>query len=173
VLDAYRANPLVEIGNHSYSHAAKKYKLFYSHPAQVVDDIRKNEDSLQLSNKIVRLPGRNVWRLGDRKRNDLKDAGAAADSLACLGYEIFGWDLEWQYDTATKAYPSAQTLIDNIELSYYSSFIPGHVIILCHDWMLVNDYAVEQLKLFIEAVRARGWKFRHLVEYPKATREPV
>jgi peptidoglycan/xylan/chitin deacetylase (PgdA/CDA1 family) len=171
VLTGYRANPLVEIANHSYTHAGMKYKAFYNNPAQVVLDIRQNEDSLQLTNKILRLPGRNVWRLNDRKRNDLTDAGAAADSLACLGYRIFGWDLEWQYDTTKKAYPSAQCMINRISrlANHHTTFTPGHVIILCHDWMLVNEYALSQLRLFIEAVKMRGWQFRHLGEYPATT----
>lgn len=171
VLAAYRANPLVEIANHSYTHAGMKYKAFYNNPAQVVLDITQNEDSLELTNKILRLPGRNAWRLNNRKRNDLSDAGAAADSLACMGYKIFGWDLEWQYDTAKKAYPSAECIINRISglADHHTTFTPGHIIILCHDWMLVNEYALSQLRLFIEGVKARGWQFRHLGEYPAIT----
>lgn len=171
VLDAYRANPLVEIANHSYTHAGSKYKAFYSNPTQVVEDMRRNEDTLQLTNKILRLPGRNVWRLQDKQRNDLNDAGPAADSLARLGYNIFGWDIEWQYDTTKKAYPSAECMIDKIasQACHPATFTPGHIIILCHDWMLVNEDALTQLQLFIEGVRARNWQFRHLNEYPLIT----
>lgn len=63
----YEQNPFVETYNHSYTHANNKYASFYSNPAGVLADIQKNEALLNLRYKIVRLPGRNIWRIGDRK----------------------------------------------------------------------------------------------------------
>jgi len=38
----YEANPFIEIGNHSYSHAHGHYKKFYSRPDSVIADFFKN-----------------------------------------------------------------------------------------------------------------------------------
>ncbi|MES2847519.1 MAG: polysaccharide deacetylase family protein [Bacteroidota bacterium] len=50
----------VELANHSYSHAGLRYQKFYTNPDEVVKDFERCEDSLQLGNKIIRTPGRNI-----------------------------------------------------------------------------------------------------------------
>lgn len=169
MLLAYRNNPLVEINNHSFSHARKKYKSFYSHPDKVIADILLNEDTLQLKNKILRFPGRNVWRVNGRKRDDLADAAKAADSLVKRGYRIFGWDLEWRYDTAKRSFLTAYQMFSSIIYiaQHKKSFIPEHIVILCHDQMLEDKQARIELGLFIKKVKLiDNWHFTKLQNYP-------
>ncbi|MCG2616278.1 polysaccharide deacetylase family protein [Terrimonas sp. NA20] len=168
-LNSYRDEPLIEIANHSFSHANGHFRMYYSAPAEVVNDILRNENSLQLLSRIVRLPGRNTWRIGGRKRTDLPDANAAADSLASIGYFIFGWDLEWRYDTCENRYYSAKQMLTLVKRYRQSKklFTPGHLVILCHDWMLPDVYFREQLSLFVKAVKSTNTdRFAHLSAYP-------
>lgn len=168
-LEMYRGQPLFEMGNHSYSHASGHYKLFYADPAQVVKDLIKNADSLNLHNNIVRLPGRNTWRVHNRKRTDLADANAAADSLNALGYTLFGWDLEWKIDTCEKRYPAAEEMISQINRLIHSkrSFENDHVVILCHDWALSDIFFREQLIVFAKKIREDNCMiFSQLIHYP-------
>ncbi|HSU29125.1 MAG TPA: polysaccharide deacetylase family protein [Chitinophagaceae bacterium] len=169
ILQFYRNSICVEIDNHSFNHANKKYKAFYSHPERVIKDILLNEDTLRLENKIVRLPGRNVWRINGSQRNDLADASIAADSLANRGFRIFGWDIAWQYDSLTQAYQSASQMIGRIKYLTANKiiFTPGHVVILCHDYMLEDESGRSQLQVFIKEIKSSGnWFFKKIKEYP-------
>lgn len=168
-LEMYRQQELVEIGNHSYSHAAGHYKLFYTNPSQVVNDVVRNADSLSLRNNIVRLPGRNTWRIQNRKRTDLTDANAAADSLSSLGYTLLGWDLEWKIDTCENRYSTAEEMISQINRLIHSkrSFEKDHVVILCHDWALSDLFFREQLAAFVQKIREDDcMHFSPLANYP-------
>lgn len=50
----------IEICNHSYSHANGRYEKYYAQPDSVVKDFKRTQDSLGLTNPIVRTPGRNI-----------------------------------------------------------------------------------------------------------------
>lgn len=168
-LNSYRRQTLIEMANHSFSHANGHYKMYYADPSKVVTDILMNEDSLQLISRIVRLPGRNTWRAGGKSRTDLADANPAADSLAVLGYYVFGWDAEWRYDTCTQNYYSAEQMLKQIRQLHQSkkSFAPDHLVILCHDWMLPDTFFRKQLSLFIAAAKKEiNAGFAHLSAYP-------
>lgn len=93
-LQMYETNPWIEAGNHSFSHAHDDYSAYYNNPDAVFQDFRKNEETLHLTNKLARLPGRNMWRLKDRHIDDVKSGSKAADTLFTNGFKIFGWDLE-------------------------------------------------------------------------------
>lgn len=168
-LEMYKRQPLIQIANHSYSHASDHYRLFYANHKQVVNDITRNRDSLKFANNIVRLPGRNTWRINGRKRTDLADANASADSLAGLGYILIGWDIEWRTDTCKKRYYSAAEIISQLQyiVSSERSFEKDHVVILCHDWALTDSYFRDELKLFVQKMKKTcGVKFAHLSSYP-------
>ncbi len=169
LVNKYRSNSLVEIGNHSFSHAGLKYKKFYSRPGTVISDILLNNDTLLLPYKTVRLPGRNVWRVNGRAKNDLQDANAAADSLAKLGYSIYGWDIEWRFDSLQQSFFSAVQMINAVKylVQHNLSFTSGHIVILLHDPMLSDEYFRKQLALFIQAIKEIPlWKFCNLNDYP-------
>ena len=54
-----------------------------------------------MSYKIVRLPGRNMWRLGNRNQDDVRSGSSTVDEISKNGYTVIGWDLEWQHNAAT------------------------------------------------------------------------
>ena len=166
IFNTHKGSPLIEVDNHSYSHAKDRFRLYYENPWKVVDDIVLNEDTLHLANKIARLPGRNVWRVGERRRIDLADAAPAADSLARSGYTVFGWDLEWRYDSSGHRFYPAEQMVKQVR--HARAFSPGHVVILCHDPMLRDDYFRKELRSFIGKVKSYpGWRFEYLSRYPR------
>jgi peptidoglycan/xylan/chitin deacetylase (PgdA/CDA1 family) len=166
----YQSNPFIETSNHSYSHAHKHYRLYYKDPFRVVRDFELNTDTLHLKNKIARLPGRNTWRIKGRQRSDLPDDKIAADSLAAKGYTVFGWDIEWRhYPDSSHSILTANTMMRIVEnmILEKRSFIPGHVVILCHDPMFTHAYNQLQLELFIKKIQQkRGYRLEHLDKYP-------
>ena len=169
VWDDAQKSPWIETGNHSFSHANSRFHKYYSDPVQVLVDFRKNEDSLGLKNKIARLPGRNVWRIGQRSRDDLQDSKIIADTLAANGYQLIGWDLEWNYSGTDLSLEPEDELIFRIQNSirYGRTFTPNHLVILCHDPALQNPISEERLKAFIEKIKKTGkYRFRFLSNYP-------
>lgn len=159
----------IESGNHSFSHANSRFHQYYTDPFQVLADFRKNEDSLGLKNRIARLPGRNVWRISHRSRDDLQDSRAIADTLAANGYQLIGWDLEWNYSGTDLSLESEDDLIFRIQncIRYGRTFTPGHLVILCHDPSLQNPVSEKRLRAFIEKIKKAGkYRFSFLSNYP-------
>lgn len=174
------SSPWLEAGNHSYSHANSKFHRYYGNPLQVLEDFRRNEDSLGLKNKLARLPGRNVWRIGSRSRDDLEDSKAVADTLALCGYELIGWDLEWNYSGTDLTLEPADDLIFRIRqaIRFNRTFTAGHLVILCHDQALENPLNKAELISFIQKAGKTGrFRFSFLSRYPgvqeKISRKPA
>jgi len=169
--DLYQNNPFVEIGNHSFSHANNHhYHLYYSNPSLVFHDFLGNKDTLALSRMIARLPGRNCWRINGRKRDDLEDCSAAADSLSHYGYKVFGWDVEWHYDAAGKVVEDANNMFNIVTrlAEKNKSFTAGNIVILCHDPMLEDSSNRIILHEFLQKIKSNGnYRFEHLSNYPK------
>jgi peptidoglycan/xylan/chitin deacetylase (PgdA/CDA1 family) len=129
----YKENEFIGVGNHSYSHANNHYKLYYSTPKGVLNDFIRNKDTLALDNKIGRLPGRNMWRIKGRNKNDVSSGIAAADLLAKNGFSLFGWDLEWAHDHHTgKPIGTAEDIFKEIEkkLNNDKTFTKSHIVLL-------------------------------------------
>lgn len=166
----YEANPYIDEYNHSYTHAKNKYQQFYSNPGAVVNDILKNQQFLHLTYKIVRLPGRNMWRIGNRTKNDVKSGAAAADSLAKLGYEVTGWDLEWQHDAKTgKPLQTAGQMENSIieKFATNDTFTKNHLVILLHDEMFQTRWEQSELKQLIDKLRDNpDYTFEQIRFYP-------
>lgn len=135
-----KKNPYIEIYNHSYSHANHRYASYYKNPEQVVNDFERNSTEFNLSTQIARLPGRNLWQIGDRKKNYKQTGAEAATLLAEKGYKIFGWDVEWKYDhTSFAPEQTIDELVEEIENAYNSdTFTSNHVVLLMHDQMFVK-----------------------------------
>ncbi len=159
LFNSYFNNPFIIIGNHSFSHANKKYQQYYDSPENVVQDFKLNNDTLRLTKKIARLPGRNAWRIKDKSRTDLPDAIAAADSLAAIGYSIFGWDLEWRYcsDSCLEV-QTAELMVKEVEEFFGNkkTFTVDNIIILAHDPMFGSIYNRQQLELFISEIKTKN-----------------
>jgi len=164
----YQRNPMVEMGNHSFTHADYKYRLYYKNVPRVVEDFSRNDSLLQLHTRIARLPGRNAWHIKDRYAYDLPDAKGSADSLYNNGYRVFGWDMEWKGDTGINgAVQAADVILRRLERIEKNklAFTPGHIVILCHDSLFRSARAVRELGLFINKAK-KLWRFDTLGNYP-------
>ncbi len=166
----YEQNPFVETYNHSFTHANNKYALFYSNPQNVLEDIQKNEKLLSLRYKILRLPGRNMWRIGGRKKDDGVSGAAAADLCEENGYKLYGWDLEWQHHAkdGTPVQP-VDEMAKEIEtrLENGNTFTTNHIVILIHDEMFQKKWEESELKLLIDKLHTHeNYIFEHLRFYP-------
>lgn len=166
----YKENPYVFIYNHSFSHAGGHYRRYYNQPAHVLADIIANQDTLGLSSRIVRMPGRNTWRMGTRYKDDMAGGGAAADLLAQSGYTLVGWDLEWQHDPITGVPIQSPAAMKNAILNKLKSgqtFTPNHIVLLLHDEMFRLPWEKDQLKTLIDSLRAQpGIVFDAIGSYP-------
>jgi peptidoglycan/xylan/chitin deacetylase (PgdA/CDA1 family) len=166
----YEQNPFVEVYNHSYTHAKDRYALFYSNPLNVMSDIQKNEQLLNLHYKIVRLPGRNMWRIADRKRDDGASGSAAADLPAKNGYKLYGWDIEWQHNSKNGTpIQSVDEMTKEIEnrLESGNSFTKNHIVVLIHDEMFQKKWEESELKQLIERLKLhQDQVFEHIRFYP-------
>lgn len=164
-----KKNPYIELYNHSYSHANHRYASYYQNPEQVVDDFERNSTEFNLSTQIARLPGRNLWQIGDRKKNYKQTGADAATLLAEKGYKIFGWDVEWKYDhTNFTPLQTIDELVEEIENAYNSdTFTSNHVVLLMHDQMFVKKTGENDLSKLIEKLKAAGYTFEYLRSYPE------
>jgi len=167
----YVSNPLIEVGNHSFSHAHNQYEKFYQNPQNVLQDFLKCQEQLKIPYKYARQPGRNQWRLKDTAINDVRSGSLSADLLYKNGFKVFGWDIEWQHDGRTGV--PIQTVDDMVEtiekrLKEKKTVRPGHLILLSHDEMFRNGWEESELKQLIEKLKAKGnYRLEHLSKYPE------
>ncbi len=164
-----KVNPFIEIYNHSYSHAQNKYAQYYTHPETVLEDFEKNQTAFQIQHKIARLPGRNLWCIGERQKNMKQSGSTSAELLAEKGYQVFGWDIEWNYNP--KDYTPKQSideLVDEIEKMMNASrtFTSDHIVLLMHSQMFgkINDH--NDLGALINKLVELGYMFDYLSSYP-------
>jgi len=141
--EAYKNNPYMLLGNHSFSHAAFHYKKFYNNSSAVVDDFIKNRDFLELNSSIARLPGRNVWVLDNKhqKGEDNNSLAAAKELYNRFGYKSYGWDYELRYNSHKKIILSALKHYRRIKklLKEGKTYQKNKVVILMHDQLFTND----------------------------------
>lgn len=165
-----KGNPYIDLYNHSYSHANHKYLKYYRKPEEVVADFEKNRTDFNLSHSIARLPGRNLWKIGEKTKNYRQTGSEAAGLLAEKGYKIFGWDVEWKYDSSDNSpLQTIDELIEEIDnLSDCSTtFTKGHIVLLMHDQMFAKINEKNDLKELITQLKKKGYSFNYLTEYPK------
>ncbi|MBS1914745.1 MAG: polysaccharide deacetylase family protein [Bacteroidetes bacterium] len=151
----YTKNPLIETGNHSFTHANGHYHQYYSHPEDVMNDFDLNADTCYITSKIARLPGRNTWRINGRKRTDLADDTASADLLAAGGYAVFGWDIEWRCDSNSTTRVGGNDMLQIVrKISLQkNTFTPGNVVILFHDSCFADSLYRLQFNLFMKGLK--------------------
>jgi hypothetical protein len=164
----YAANPMVEIGNHSFTHANKKYETFFRDPEAVLADFNRSRDSLHLTNGLTRLPGRNFFRLGTFSRNDHNNGKKSADTLAANGYRVYGWDLEWRrkggHGISAHTGEGMLQLVNEM-LEKKRTFVPGCLVLLLHDQDYRDGHFRDEVEKFIRLAKADGrYRFGHLSE---------
>ena len=112
---------------------------------------------------------RNMWRIKDKKFNDGFSGDKTADLLKRRGYKVIGWDLEWESDSLGRPLQSPDSLFAQLQLAFKNgdSFLPGNVVLLCHDWMFITPVYKKELQQFIELVKSSGnIQFEWLSNYP-------
>lgn len=165
----FQENRYIEIYNHSYSHANNNYLNFYKNPKLVLNDFKKNQSDFNISHKIARLPGRNLWQIGNKKKNYQQTGSTSAKLLAENGYKIFGWDVEWNYNTKNYSpIQSIDALVKEIDSSYDTSrtFTENHVVLLMHNQMFRKVNEKNDLKELINKLKKSNFTFEYLSAYP-------
>ncbi|MFZ4542773.1 MAG: polysaccharide deacetylase family protein [Saprospiraceae bacterium] len=165
-LAEYRNSALIDLGNHSYSHAKGRYSHYYHDPNAVLLDFYKNIAEMQLPNSLARLPGRSFWSLGNKENINQESGRKAARLLKEKGFLLFGWDVEWFYDHNTGApLGTAEKVFHEIQFSLRNNltFEKSHCVVLLHERHFVQKREVSKL---IELCKKAGFKFEHLKNYP-------
>lgn len=151
-----KADTSIELCNHSYTHALNRYSKYYQHPSGVVKDMQRNQDSLGFDTRVVRMPGRNAWRIGAINRTDIKESIEAIDSVYSAGFAVMGWDLEWMFDHKTLTLVTDTGLllrrIDNM-LEAKKTKTPGHLVLLAHDQAFQTKESVAQLHYLFQQLK--------------------
>ncbi|WP_419494462.1 polysaccharide deacetylase family protein [Chryseobacterium bernardetii] len=163
-------NPLIELANHSFTHAHNKYTDFYKNADAVVRDFDIAKDSLKLHDKIARTPGRNIWRLNNINVTDIKSSTAAADGLKRAGYKVIGWDLEWRPSHKMTLKGSHEAMLKKVDSIFLNDLekTSRHLVFLTHDQYLRDTDSINELDLFIEKLqKSNKFVFRKISQYPK------
>lgn len=160
---------LVELANHSYSHAKNQYSAYYKNPELVVHDFDEATDSLLLKSKIARTPGRNIWRINNVNSTDIKSSTQAANELEKAGYKVIGWDLEWKPDSKMSLKDNHKNMMKKVDSIFFNDLekTSRHLVFLTHDQYLTDENSVKELDLFIEGLqKTKRFQFKKISEYP-------
>lgn len=161
---------LVELANHSYSHALNHYSEFYKNPGKVILDFDRAKDSLKFKNKYARTPGRNIWRTANINNTDIKSSKVTADELQRAGYVLVGWDLEWKPNNKMQLKGSYKDMTKRIDSIFFNDLekTSRHLVFLTHDQYFQDDDSVRELDLFISDLQnSNRFEFRKISDYPK------
>lgn len=151
-----QADSAIELCNHSYTHALNHYSKYYQHPGAVVKDIERNQDSLDFDSRVVRMPGRNAWRIDLINRTDIKESKVAIDAVHNAGFAVMGWDVEWMFDHKTLSLiTDTELLLRRIEnmLEAEKTKTPGHLVLLAHDQAFQTHESVVQLHYLFQHLK--------------------
>lgn len=161
---------LVELCNHSFTHARNHYQRFYQQPDSVVKDFDRCRDSLHLQNNIGRTPGRNIWRTDSLDITDVNKSSAAADSLEESGFSLMGWDVEWRYDAKDlRVKNCADQLLEEIDSAFAKgrTRTPEHLVLLAHDQVYADFADSAELHLFIKMLKEKtDYQLEVVSNYP-------
>ena len=155
--DSLLATQGIDICSHSYTHAHNKYEKFYASADTVISDFQRAQDSLQLTNNIVRTPGRNMWRMDSIQFTDLKKSKAAVDSLQKAGFIVMGWDLEWHFDKDLALKNTADEVIKQIDSVFNNkkTKTPENLVLLAHDQVYHKSKDSAELRQLIQKLKLK------------------
>lgn len=170
--DSLQQNEWVEIYNHSYTHAQHNhFEKFYTNDSAVISDFQRCSDSLHLNNKLVRMPGRNSWRMSTVNATDIVKSKAAADSLYNAGFIVVGWDVEWRFNDSMKLKQTSDEMINEIDSVLLNNHTktPDHVVLLTHDQLFKDSAEVSSLQKFIRRIKSNDeYRIEFVSKYPGA-----
>lgn len=156
IVDSLRNSyPEFLIANHSYTHGFRNnYRQFYAHPDSAVKDFLQAQEELKIPVKIIRLPGNNNWVHKGEIRGP-KIPREVCKRLDSLGYNVIGWDVEWQFKGGSTPVQSATQMAQmvNDKFDNYTSYTPNTVVILAHDRMFGTPQYADSLNRFISLLK--------------------
>jgi peptidoglycan/xylan/chitin deacetylase (PgdA/CDA1 family) len=161
--------PLIEIQNHSYSHAHNRFDKFYNNPAQVVADFARCKDSLQITSFIARTPGRNVWRTAAINSTDIVSCKKAADTAYLAGYKLMGWDVEWPFNNSLQLTKSPDNILHKIDsfFTHQLTKTPRHLVLLAHDQAFADSADAASLRYLIRQLKSdKRYRLQKASAYP-------
>jgi len=153
--------------NHSYSHANNRYESFYRHYAKAFEDFVRSQDSLQFQVAIARFPGNPAWVM-DNKFKSSNLTKKLAKMMDSVGYNVMGWDLEWNFNSKSEPVQTAEQMASQIEYAFNSkhSFVKNHVVLLTHDRMFRERNFRDSLTKVITILQAKKYVFETADQYP-------
>lgn len=156
IIDTLRNSyPQFLVANHSYSHGFKNnYKKFYSMPDSAVQDFQKAESEMLVPVKIIRLPGNNSWVLKNEVKGP-KSTLNVCNKLDSLGYNVIGWDIEWQFKGGNTPVQGADQMVAEVNKKFenYYSNVENNIVILAHDRMFEKPQYQDSLRKFISTLK--------------------
>jgi peptidoglycan/xylan/chitin deacetylase (PgdA/CDA1 family) len=159
LIDSIRnAYPQFLLANHSFTHGFRdQYAKFYS-PSMTdsaYNDFIKNETTLKVPVKIIRLPGNNTWA-SNGQIDGQKSENALVKKLDASGYKIIGWDLEWHQAAKAKApKESVNEMLKMISQRFEDEYTyqPNAIVILSHDRLFEKKENADSLRKFISELK--------------------
>jgi len=155
--------------NHSYTHAGHGgYFKFYGHSHDALNDFIRTQDSLHFNVAIARFPGNPSWVMNDKFRSS-KLTKPLAKLMDSVGYNVMGWDVEWNFNKKAEPIQSAELMAKQIESAFdsKSSFVKNHVVVLSHDRMFREPAYRDSLSKMITILQAKkGYIFETADQYP-------
>lgn len=155
--------------NHSYTHAGHNgYINFYGHAQNALKDFLRSQDTLHINTHIARFPGNPAWVMSDRFRSS-KLTKPLAKLMDSIGYNVMGWDVEWNFNKQARPVQSAEKMAEEIENAFArkESFVKNHVVLLAHDRMFREQNYRDSLAKMITILQSKkGYIFETADEYP-------
>ncbi len=157
------------LANHSYRHASGRYDSFYHHSSLALKDFLRTQDTLGISDKIIRLPGNNAWLLKDTMRSSWLTRPLCR-KLDSAGYIVIGWDTEWMFNHKNaRPLQSAENMAGHIKnlLDSNQTFTRNHLVLLTHDRIFQRPADLDSLRKMIRILqRNPGYIFETVDHYP-------
>jgi peptidoglycan-N-acetylglucosamine deacetylase len=154
--------------NHSFSHTYGKYVQFYNQPDSALADFIHAADVLETTNDIVRLPGNNGWRT-DSIHFSSKMVRPLLNKLDSAGFNVVGWDLEWNYTKKGRPIQTASEMAKMVDSMFTQKAYKtkNHLVVLMHDHMFRTEADSAQLVQFIQLLKSGNqYQFASLDQYP-------
>jgi peptidoglycan/xylan/chitin deacetylase (PgdA/CDA1 family) len=154
--------------NHSFSHTYGKYVHFYNQPDSALADFIHAADVLETTNDIVRLPGNNGWRT-DSIHFSSKMVRPLLNKLDSAGFNVVGWDLEWNYTKKGRPIQTASEMAKMVDSMFTQKAYKtkNHLVVLMHDHMFRTEADSAQLVQFIQLLKSGNqYQFASLDQYP-------
>lgn len=161
--------PQTMLANHSWDHTMEHYKYFYAHPDMAFANFMRAQDSLQVPKKFIRLPGNSAWVLENQVHSS-KMVRAVCNRLDSAGYNVIGWDLEWNFNHKNaRPIQSAEKMAEQVDSAFakHNEHKRNNIVILSHDRMFQRSEDSTSLVKFIQIMKRNPkYVFETVDHYP-------